>query len=362
MLIFILDSFYEASHRQWAEGLQSTSIHHIDIFSLSPHHWKWSMHGGSIELAAKVNDQETIPDLMIVTDMIDLSLFRSLLSIRFSQIPILLYFHENQITYPSQHTDHHYGFINFTSCLIADGIAFNSIYHKDIFISSLPSFLNMFPKNDLVKHIPAILQKSSILGIGFHSQIDRVSNLHGKTPVILWNHRWEHDKNPELFFNTLFQLKEDGVRFKLIVLGKSYQRSLDIFNRAKVKLATEILHFGFVEDRASYQKWIRLADIIPVTSNQDFFGISAVEAMRAGLYPILPDRLAFPEHLPVAHRSSCLYSGDEEFYQKLKSILVTPDYNVTKEISSFLTKYDWGKLIADYEKVFGDLMKSSNPK
>ena len=24
--------------------------------------------------------------------------------------------------------------------------------------------------------------------------------------VILWNHRWEYDKNPELFFTTLFDL------------------------------------------------------------------------------------------------------------------------------------------------------------
>ena len=39
---------------------------------------------------------------------------------------------------------------------------------------------------------------------------------------IIWPHRWEHDKNPELFFQVLLKLKDEGVLFKLSVLGEEY--------------------------------------------------------------------------------------------------------------------------------------------
>ena len=32
----------------------------------------------------------------------------------------------------------------------------------------------------------------------------------------------EHDKNPDLFFKTLLQLKSEGLDFRLSVLGESY--------------------------------------------------------------------------------------------------------------------------------------------
>lgn len=39
---------------------------------------------------------------------------------------------------------------------------------------------------------------------------------------IVWNHRWEHDKNPEDFFSVLFELHTSHVSFSLSVLGESY--------------------------------------------------------------------------------------------------------------------------------------------
>ena len=52
-------------------------------------------------------------------------------------------------------------------------------------------------------------------------------------PILLWNHRWEYDKNPDAFFNALFQLKNKGIKFQLIVLGESYKNSPPIFKKAK---------------------------------------------------------------------------------------------------------------------------------
>ena len=111
-------------------------------------------------------------------------------------------------------------------------------------------------------------------------------------PLILWNHRWEYDKNPEEFFRALFALQEQGIEFELAVLGESYKKHPPIFSEAKTRLAEQIVHWGYAESFAEYAKWLWRADILPVTSIHDFFGISVVEAIYCGCTPLLPKRLA----------------------------------------------------------------------
>ena len=121
----------------------------------------------------------------------------------------------------------------------------------------------------------AIIQsKSSVLPLGmdlkkFDSYKKTSTN---NIPVLLWNHRWEYDKNPTLFFESLFQLKAAGIAFKVIILGENYKQSPPIFAEAKEKLANKIIHFGYAKSFADYAKWLWHADILPTTSHQDFFG------------------------------------------------------------------------------------------
>jgi len=161
MKIALIDTFYEDSHRLWAEGVQRSLDVQVDIYSGSAFNWKWKMTGGTIPLAKELNKSGVSYDRIIVTDMVNLPLFKSLLLPRYQEVPIILYFHENQITYPwsptdqdvAKNRDHHYGFINFTSALIANTVCFNSQYHKDSFLGELPRFLNMFPDDQLKKQV-----------------------------------------------------------------------------------------------------------------------------------------------------------------------------------------------------------------
>ena len=61
---------------------------------------------------------------------------------------------------------------------------------------------------------------------------------------IAWPHRWEHDKNPESFFECLTRLKSDGFRFRVAVLGESYEEKppvFDEFRYANVRTVVLIL-------------------------------------------------------------------------------------------------------------------------
>ena len=356
--IILVEPFFTGSHKKWAEQLASHSKHDIDILSLPGRHWKWRMHGAAITLAESVLALKDKPDLFLVTDMIQLSVFKALISAQFPDVPIAVYFHENQITYPWSQTDpdlslrrdNHYGFINYTSALIADLVLFNSHFHKQSFLDSLPKFLHQFPDHKNLKTIETIKNKSEVLYVGINKPNLIVPRKEKEPKTILWNHRWEYDKNPELFFKLLQRIKAEKIKFRLIVVGESTQKHPAIFNKVKEMFREELIHFGYVDDPEKYIQLLQASDLLPVTAIQDFFGISTIEAIAHGVHPLLPNRLVYPEHIPDMQKENCLYDEDEDLYQKMKTFLTS---NKRSLDFSWVEKYYWDNLIEEYDTVLG---------
>jgi len=361
MKILIVEPFYTDSHKAWLDGLIQHSSHDIEKLSLPGFHWKWRMHGAAITLAKQYKLLAFRPDLIICTDMIDLAVFTSLLRKELVDIPVLLYFHENQLSYPwspldkdvELKRDRHYAFINYTSSVAADFVLFNSHYHRHSFIGGLVQFLNAFPDFKNLDSIRKIEAKSEVLPLGLElSKYDPYINSEVNVrPIILWNHRWEYDKNPSLFFNTLLKCKAEGLDFNLLVLGKKYPTSPEIFEMAKKELADSILHWGYAEKWEDYAKLLRMADILPVTSIQDFFGISVVEGIYCGATPLLPDRLAYPEHLKG---KANFYSNEDELFSKLKALILQHPIKPKIDLEK-IKSYDWSQQILSYDATFSKL-------
>ena len=102
MNILLVEPYYSGSHKSWAQGYQSFSNHDVQIISLPGQFWKWRMHGGAITLAKQFMDMDFSPDLILATDMLDLTTFLSLTKSRTAQVPNALYFHENQLSIHGQ--------------------------------------------------------------------------------------------------------------------------------------------------------------------------------------------------------------------------------------------------------------------
>lgn len=358
MHITLIEPFYTGSHQQWAEGFRKYSSHEVQILSMKGRHWKWRMFGGAVSLARIFKAEVRKTDLILVSDMLDLTTFLGLLRNESRGVPVAIYFHENQLTYPWSPTDedaktgraNEYAFMNYTSALAADRLFFNSQYHLNSFLEALPSFLKQFPDNRELVNVEKIKAKSEVLYLGMDLQrFDVFSPFEIKrtTPVILWNHRWEYDKNPDAFFKLLFSLKDEGFDFQLVVLGEKYRRYPNIFDEAKEKLKDQILHFGFANTFEEYARWLKTADLLPVTSNQDFFGGSIVEAMYCEVVPLLPNRLAYPEHL---ESEEFLYDSEEELYLKMKELLVENSFSGNAIFSDWVKGYDWRECIKNYDK------------
>ncbi len=362
MKILLLEPFFTGSHQQWADGFQRHSRHDVEILSLKGRHWKWRMYGGAVALAEQFNELPYRPDLILVTDMLDLTTFLALTRNKSAGIPTAVYFHENQITYPWSPTDedvqlgrnNQYGFINYTAALAADRVFFNSQFHENIFLKSLPKFLGQFPDNKGLHNVEIIAKKSEVLPLGMDlKRFDKYkTKSQNKTPTLLWNHRWEYDKNPIVFFDALFKLKKNGHDFKLIVLGESYKKSPPIFEKTKKELVENILHFGYAESFEKYATLLWQADILPVTSRQDFFGGSVVEAIYCNCFPILPKRLAYPEHLPEALHNSYYYEMEDDFYGMLERAVVGFKNTEVFDGNHFVGRYDWSEVIGKYDAAF----------
>lgn len=370
MNITLIEPFFTGSHAAWAKGYARHSAHDITILNLSGNYWKWRMHGGAVTVARKFSAMDQRPDLLLVTDMLDLTTFLALTRRETAGIPAAAYFHENQLCYPWSPTDrdvvhqrdHHYGFINYSSALAADLVAFNSAYHRQAFLDALPPFLKQFPPPREVGTVKTIRRKSRVLHLGLDLQkLDApecrqsLKNKPDRPPLLLWNHRWEYDKNPEEFFQALFKLDEQGVKFQVAVLGENFQQTQPIFESARERLKHKIVHWGYVEKFAQYARWLHRADIVPITSRQEFFGASLVEAVYCGCRPLLPKRLTYPELFPFDAYPDLFYRNFDDLVEKLSWALRSTEIIRKSNFRHCVEKYSWEHMAPEYDAVFSDL-------
>lgn len=377
MRVLLLNPFDSGSHACWARELAACSRHQMLHWSLPGRHWKWRMHGAAVQFAQRILQEGPDIDLVLADAMLDLAAFAGLVRPALRGIPLLLYFHENQLVYPLSprdtdrqlQRDHHYAFINLTSSLAADQVCFNSRFHREAFLAALPSFLKRFPDQLPGALVDQIAAKSIVLPLGLDlAGLDVADKGIGqlqsdpprpgagadgaqeaRVPLILWSHRWEHDKNPQAFFQALYRLQQQGHSFHLAVLGHPGPCPEPVFAEARERLADHILHWGPLAERRDYAAWLWQADILPVTSQQDFFCAPLIEAMYCQTIPLLPRRLVFPEQLPPGTEAHCLYDSDDELVDKLAYLLdKTPEIDRTP-FRQAAACYDWGRMIDSYD-------------
>ena len=362
MRILMIEPYFTGSHKQWVEGFAKYSTHQIELLTMSGHYWKWRMHGGAVTLARKFNEETLQADLLLVSDMLDLTTFKALTKTR---LPVAVYFHENQLCYPWSETDedvikerdNHYSFINYSTALAADTVYFNSAFHYNIFFEELENFLKGFPDHNELDSIENIKTKSKVLHLGMDlKRFDQFKEEPKGLPLVLWNHRWEYDKNPEDFFSLLLKLADEGIDFNLCVLGQSFSQQPEVFDQAKNRLGDRVVQFGHAQTFEEYARWLWRSDFLPVTSNQDFFGGSVIEAIYTNCYPFVPNRLVYPEHIPEEFREMVMWQDEAELETKLRQALIDIQLIRNVNFSDLAAKYDWEHMIKTYDKELEQLI------
>ena len=304
MRVLALEPYFGGSHRAFLEDWQACSAHEWTLLTLPPRKWKWRMRHASVTFADQVGELVADGrrwDGVWCSDMLNLAEFIGLAPRAVRDLPSVAYFHENQLTYPFRYLgerDLHFGFINMTTALAADSVWFNSAFHRDDFLAALDKGLRQMPDYRLRDAVERIRARSRVEPLGVREVVPRVGRRAGPLHV-LWAARWEHDKDPETFFAALGLLEQRGVAFRVSVIGEQYAESPAIFDEARERFADRIEHWGYQPSRSTYEDALRDADVIVSTAEHEFFGVSVIEAISAGAYPLLPRRLAYPEILAV---------------------------------------------------------------
>jgi glycosyltransferase involved in cell wall biosynthesis len=134
----------------------------------------------------------------------------------------------------------------------------------------------------------------------------------------VWPHRWEHDKDPDSFFRAVARLAAEGLDFEVAVAGQAFVDRPEVFAAAEATLGHRLIHLGQPDGRDAYAELLASSDIAVSTAVNEFFGLAMMEAAYCGAFPLVPDRLAYPELYPARFR----YDGEEQLVARLRALLL----------------------------------------
>lgn len=347
--VLFVEPFYGGSHKAFLDGLVAHSRHDFQLLTLPEGEWRRRMRRGAQELAPLARELPGDFDCVFASDMLDLPAFFALTRPRFERTPVAVYFHENQMTYPrlkGTKFNSWFGQINFMSALAADAVAFNSEYHRQDFLAALRS-LEAQPNNWLrAEGIEAVDAKSRLLPVGV--ELDWLEAIPERSATdgprtLLWNHRWEFDKAPELFVRALQHARARGWPFRLIVAGEPGDNPSDAILKLPEEFPDELVHFGYAESRQDYGRLLKQADIAVSTTRHEFFGIGMIEAMAAGCVPLAPRRYNYPSLVPPEHHTSLLWEDEAGLFERLGALLTGP-LPARQHFVDAARRYSWAEV------------------
>ncbi len=363
MRVLFVEPFYGGSHRAFLDGLVEHSAHEIVPLTLPEGEWRRRMRRGAQELAPRALALNGEFDLIIASDMLDLAAFLALTRRRFGRTPVLYYLHENQFTYPrlrGTKFNSWFGQVNYLSALSADVVAFNSAFHRDDFFGALRTLAEQ-PNNWLVDAaIDGIVAKSGVLPVGVDlawlEAIRPAERTVGGAPLILWNHRWEFDKAPEVFARAVRRLANEGLAFRVAVAGEPGLTPAPEMASLPAALGERLVQFGRVESREEYGRLLWEADIVVSTTRHEFFGVAMVEALACRCLPIVPARYNYPAFVPPELHGACLWETEEEFVAKLREAVTNPPETASL-LSASAARFSWERVAPAWDRVIEDTIR-----
>jgi len=334
--VLAIEPWLGGSHARFLEAWRERSAHRVDVLGLPARHWRWRMEGGALTLAERAAAAGPPPDVLWVSDYVDLARLRGFLPPAWRAVPALAYFHENQLTFPRSNApeahdragaeDLSLGFTNVLTAVAAEQVVFNSRFHLEDFAAAAVELVRRLPRPRPAAALEAALASALVI----HPGIERGAIPLGAGPGdgeplrLVWCHRWEHDKGPLEFLEVVRAALGRGAALELVLLGRTYERTGPELLAMLDGLEAHTRHRGYAEDQGQYLELLGGCDAAVSTARHEFYGISSLEAAAAGCAVLAPRRLAYPETLTDALATG-LYDSAEALLERLVALAAEPE-------------------------------------
>jgi glycosyltransferase involved in cell wall biosynthesis len=311
--VLLLSAYDAVSHQLWRQRLcGALDDYHWASLSLPARHFAWRIRSNGLHWAYQQKQILEQPfDLIIATSMVDLATLRGLRP-SLAQLPTILYFHENQFAYPAgrQRNDNiEPMLVPVYSALCADRIVFNTEYNRHTFLRGVAALSTALPE-PFPQQALQQLEQARVIPVPLP---DPVASKPAKTDTqclnVIWNHRWEYDKGPELLLQIVRHCCDRGLPIRFHIVGQQFREHPAQFAEID-RLLGEFSEtagmtrgaFGFLPEN-EYRQLLAQGDVVLSTALHDFQGLAVQEACLSGCSALVPNDLAYPEYLPKA----CLY-------------------------------------------------------
>ena len=191
----------------------------------------------------------------------------------------------------------------------------------EIFVGS------MFHKNDFARkrlRYTGMEDKVRVTGNPFSSsdilrECDVVpESIYSREKVIVFSHRWDKEKRPDVaidILNGLYAVRQD---FKVVLTSGRIKQAMPELESGTAKFPYRV-RWGL--SKKDYYQQLAKSRIVFSTAEAENFGYCVTEAMVLGCTPVLPNRLSYPE---IVDNMEYLYNTTTEAITMLSRCLDQP--------------------------------------
>lgn len=372
--ILLLSAYDAESHQCWRRSLEQILEADITTLTLPARFFSWRVRGNP--LTWWLSQRETLArswDAIVATSMVDIATLKGLVP-SLAATPTLVYFHENQFDYPVTDRAHSSVEPKITSvytALAADRVLFNSQYNRETFLSGARQLLRKMPDGVSGDVARLIESQSAVLPVPIGDEWFELAKARRKKQTvsvttenkpkqIIWNHRWEYDKGPDLLLAIVKQVvaQFSPGQFQWHIVGQQFRQVPKAFAEIKTLLerANMLGAWGY-QSKADYCRLLGAGDIVLSTALHDFQGLSVCEAVAAGCIPVLPVRVAYPERFSRA----ALFGVDGDITSQAVNAAHTLQRQCGAGIAEDLTALSFACLSAQYQAEIAQLLASKRP-
>ena len=311
--ILLLSAYRSDSHAAWVTWLVDHLEANWRVLELPGRYFRWRIRGNPLSWLDALPEllQGRQPDRILATSMVDICTLRGLHP-ALANVPVSLYFHENQFAYPigdGQHSSVDPLMVQLYGALAADELLFNSDYNQCTFLEGVDALMDRMPDARPERLSTRLAPRCHWLPVPVEAvkpESGMARDSDERTPLILWNHRWEYDKCPEALLTLVDELDQRHVSYELALLGAGAKRRHHVREQLQQRLGKRVVASGFLP-RDEYLGWLSKADIVFSAAQHEFQGLAMLEAVSAGAFPVVPNALCYEEQYP----EECRYpAGD----------------------------------------------------